>query len=139
MSRNFIYTGLAVVLVGVIVAVYFYNIGHKDLENKTPDVVITAPELFEAYASDEEYANEIYLNKIVEVVGVLDKIEVNQDSTLNLVLASADPMGNVICTFEDPSEIESSSIKAGDNITVKGICKGMLLDVLLNNCVLVDN
>lgn len=138
MSRNVIYTGLAVVLVAVIAGLYFYNIGHKDLKNKTPDVVITAPELYEAYSADEEYANQIYLNKIIEVVGVLDKIEVNQDSSLNLVLASGDPMGNIICTFEKNSDLQSSNLKTGDNITIKGICKGMLLDVLLNNCVLVE-
>jgi hypothetical protein len=138
MSRNVVYTGLAVVLVAVIAGLYFYNIGHKDLKNKTPDVVITTPELFKAYSADEEYANEIYMNKIVEVVGVLEKIEVNQDSSLNLILASGEPMGNVICTFENPEAIKESSLKAGDNITVKGICKGMLLDVLLNNCVLME-
>lgn len=138
MSRNVMYTGLAVVLVAVIVGLYFYNAGHKDLKEKPPDVVVTAPDLYKAFSADEEYANEIYMNKIVEVVGVLEKIEVNQDSSMNIILASGEPMGNVICTFENPEAIKESSLKEGNNITVKGICKGMLMDVLLNNCILVE-
>lgn len=138
MSRNVIYTGLAVVLVAVIVGIYFYNLGHKNLKNKAPDVVITAPELFKTFSSDEEYANEIYLNKIVEVFGVLEAIEVNQDSTMNLVLVSTDPLGNVICTFKDTDDIKKADLEKGEDVAVKGICSGMLMDVLLNNCVLVE-
>jgi hypothetical protein len=138
MSRNVVYIGLAVILVAVIAAVYLYNLGHKSLENALPDYVVTATNLFAEYSADETAANKKYLDKILEVNGILLSTEMNIDSTYNVKLDSGDPIGAVICNLDASESPDVKSLEEGQNITIRGICSGMLLDVLLNKCVIVE-
>ena len=46
-------------------------------------------------------------------------------------------MTGVICSFKDVADPASINIKEGEIITVRGVCSGMLMDILLNNCVIV--
>ena len=43
-------------------------------------------------------------------------------------------MGGVSCEMQDTSGTEN--IKAGDSVTIKGVCTGVLMDVVLVRCVL---
>jgi hypothetical protein len=45
-------------------------------------------------------------------------------------------MSGVICTFHGIAQPSSNEIKEGEIITVRGVCSGMLMDVLLNDCVI---
>lgn len=137
MSRNVIYIGLAVVLVGVIVALYFYNLGQDDLSKVAPAYEITAEELYYEFSENEETANEKYINKVIQVKGTLGDKEITSDSTLNLVLNTSDSPGSVICSFNDSDKLDPDSLKLGQEVIVRGVCSGMLMDVLLNNCVLI--
>jgi hypothetical protein len=46
-------------------------------------------------------------------------------------------MGGVICEFEAGALKDIPS--QGDNIRVRGICTGMLMDVVLVRCILLNN
>ncbi|MFW5645632.1 MAG: OB-fold protein [Bacteroidota bacterium] len=137
MSRNVIYIGVAIILVVAIIAVYFYQLGHDDLSRLKPAYEITAETLYFEFSENEATANEKYLDKVLQVTGILKDMEIKSDSTWNLVLKTSDPHGSVVCSFDDYTLPKQHLLEAGNMITVRGICSGMLMDVLLNNCVLI--
>ncbi len=148
MSRNVVYIGIAIILVVVIVALYFYNIGIEDPSKTDPDYKISAKELYNEFSRDQESATEKYAGKIIEVTGTLKDKEIISDNALDpvlevskpkLILETSDPSGTVICIFNNVKKMGQSFPKTGEVITVRGICSGMGRNVLLENCVLVGS
>ncbi len=136
-TKIVLYAGLAIALIGGIVGIYFYTLGQKDLTNTKADFTMPANELFAEYEANEESANTKYRDKIVEVSGKVAQVTLNTDSTLNVMLMDVDDFSGVLCTFNAISDPASIDINKGDNVVIRGICSGMLMDVQLNNCVLV--
>jgi membrane protein implicated in regulation of membrane protease activity len=90
--------------------------------------------LFQEYSSNEKAANQKYLEKIVEVSGVVTDITKNAEGMTVVLLKTDDAMFGINCTMEQ----KEISVKAGDQITLKGICTGYLTDVVLIRCYLVN-
>lgn len=138
-GKTVLYIGLAVVLVAVIVGVYFYTLGQKDLTNASADYAMTAKELYADFDTDEQAANDKYLDKIIEVSGKVSSVEMSADTMLNVMLMSDSDFGGVQCTFNNTKDPSALDITKGDNVVIRGICSGMLMDVQLHNCVLVSD
>ncbi|HOW10963.1 MAG TPA: hypothetical protein PLX08_14310, partial [Bacteroidales bacterium] len=64
-------TGLA----GIIAGIRFYNLRNKNLLKEKPDFTITAEELRKEFESDEIASTSKFVNKIVEVTGVVSSID----------------------------------------------------------------
>lgn len=126
---------LAVLAVaGAAAGYYLYNLKPQDLGKAKSDFVITSAELLRAFEEDEVAATAKYTNKIVEVTGNVASVERGDNNTVNISLKTGSDFSSVICTF--PSEVNPELIKVGSQISVRGVCSGYLMDVLLNNCVL---
>ena len=138
-GKTVLYIGLAAVLVAVIVGIYFYTLGQKDLTNVNADYALTARELYADFDADEQAANEKYLDKIIEVTGTVSSVEMSADTMLNVMLRSDSDFGGVQCTFNNTKDPSDLDINKGDNVVIRGICSGMLMDVQLHNCVLVSD
>ena len=98
-------------------------------------VPVSAVDLFKNYATNEQQANQFYLNKALQVSGTV--IDVKQDSSSQssqIILDGGDPMFGVACTLDAVQQ----PVKPGDHITIKGICTGFLNDVILIKSVLVN-
>ena len=91
--------------------------------------------LVEEFNTDETTANRLYNDKVVSVKGTVLKIENNGD-TRNIVLGDATSPEGVICEFQAEHKNEADEVRPGQQISVKGICTGMLFDVILVRCVL---
>lgn len=125
-------TGLA----GLIAAIYLFNLRNKDLLKEKPDFILTAEELQKEFESDENASTLKFVNKIVEVTGVISSVEKGENNSLNIALSTGSSLSSVICTF--PGITDNSGLVAGQTVTLRGECSGFLLDVLLNNCVLIS-
>ena len=122
-------------LAGLIAAIYLFNLRNKDLLKEKPDFIITAEALQKEFESDENASTLKFVNKIVEVTGVISSVEKGENNSLNIALATGSNMSSVICTF--PGNTDTSGLVPGQTLTLRGECSGFLLDVLLNNCVLI--
>jgi hypothetical protein len=120
----------------IFIALYLFNLKDKDLQKVKPDAVISATELQKVFETNESKADSIYLNKIIEVSGTIRSVNPGEDKAVNISLETENPLSSIICTFK--SLPDSSGIKPGDQITIRGELTGFLLDVLLNNCILVN-
>jgi len=123
------------ILAGIVYGIILFTKTHSDLSNVEPDFTITASGLYSAFEADETAATEKYVGKVIEVNGFVSQVEyISTSSTLNITLCDEDQISGVICTFNDFTD-QSLVPSLGGNVTARGECSGMLMDVLLNNCV----
>jgi len=121
-----------VAIIGIIAALYMYNLTDRDLQKVKPDFVITAGALLKAFSDDEAAASSKYINKIIEVTGTIESVKAGEENSLNVILGTGDPLSTIICTFQSGND--PAGFPVGEEITVRGECAGFLMDVLLNNC-----
>jgi hypothetical protein len=124
-----------IALGGIIIALCMYNKQHKDLKKIKPDFVITATDLQKAFEDNETSATSKYVNRILEVTGVIESVNTGKENILSVMIKTGSDFSSVICTF--PLTADTTKFIVGDQVTIKGECSGFLMDVLLNNCVLI--
>jgi len=138
--KPFAKIALAVVLIiaigGILGALYMYNLKPKDLKTVKPDFVITAVELTAAFNEDVKAATDKYVNKVIEVSGEISSVMPGEKGAVNIQLESGNNVTSVICTI--PNAGDTKTFEPGKAITLRGVCSGFLMDVLLNNCVAVE-
>jgi hypothetical protein len=126
------------ILFGAAYGYYMFNLKRSDLSKVKPAYIISSKDLYSAFESDETGATAKYTGKVVEVNGNVAQVEFGDtDSTLSITLREEDQMSGVICTLSGIEDKSQVNINPGQQITIRGECSGMLMDVLLNNCVIV--
>jgi hypothetical protein len=124
---------LVIVIIGV--ALYYYNLKPKDLREAKPDFFLSATELQQAFDLNEADATTKYVNKVIEVTGEILSARPGEKGSYNIALKTGNESSMVNCNFPVLSDPEAFHV--GDSITLRGVCSGYLMDVLLNNCVAV--
>jgi hypothetical protein len=97
---------------------------------KAKAIPVSAKALFQAYSTNEQMANQSYLEKILEVTGEVTTVTTNAEGFTVVLLKTDDPVFGINCTLEK----STNEIKQGTRITLKGICTGYLTDVVLIRC-----
>lgn len=98
---------------------------------------VNAVDFFNEFEENEEAANVKYLNKIVEVVGEVEGV--NLDDGNPVVSFKTTGFGTVRCTMEaEMSSDELGKIKLNSTLVVRGEVIGKLLDVDLERCIVVE-
>ncbi len=114
-----------------------YNRGPADLSSMRPTARVLADSLVALFETDEPKANALYLGKPIEVSGIIAEITNQQDTVVNVILGSNESLHRVSCLISANHIREVKPFKSGENITLRGICNGYLMDVELNRCVVV--
>ena len=122
---------LPAVLLALAIYVWFF-VWNKPALNieKAKAITIEASALFDEYSANEKAANAKYIDKVLEVSGEVTNVSKNAEGLTVIMLKTNDLMFGVNCTMEE-KEVEC---KAGDKLTLKGICTGYLTDVVLIRC-----
>ena len=120
--------------IGAVTGFYMYNEPVKSTSSKNADLIIQSQDLFSAYEKNEIEANRKYLNKVVSVVGAVSSVS-REDNTDVVTLKTDDGMFGVVCKMEQSEDLKSN-VKPGERVKVKGICSGMLMDVVMMRCIL---
>ena len=123
-----------IAVAGIGVALYLYNLKPADLSKVTADYTISSSTLLADFEKDEAAATTKYVNKVIEVTGIVATVLPGSDNSLTVSLLTGNKGTFVICTFVLKNI--NPSLKVGENITVRGKCSGYLMDVLMNDCVL---
>ncbi len=127
---------VVIALAGVSFGLYMYNLKPKNLQKTKPDFVVTPAALLKAFESDENAATAKYVNKIIEISGTIQSVKPGENSALTISLNTGSDISSVICTLQ--GKAGPSNFRAGEQITIRGECSGYLMDVLLNNCSLIE-
>ena len=131
---------VALILCGSAVAYGFYlfHKPHQGVANKEAAYTLESKQLFNEFDQNENAANNKYLGKIVCVYGKVADKAVDTKGMLSLILEGGE-MAGVGCQFDKSVMDEIKNFKKGQVIKVKGVCTGMLMDVVLVDCVPEDS
>lgn len=125
-------------ILAAVAAVIYYNWNRttSSLAGTRPAVTISSTQLFSSFEEDESKANEQFLNKVVEVNGKVREIRRDSNGEFVVTLDGSDMFG-VICRMEPGIVMEDTNL-TGRMIALKGLCTGMLMDVVLVQCVYAE-
>lgn len=132
--KKLLLLGFIGALIGGSIGLYLWNKPVTSTSKLDAEIQITASALFDAYTAEEASADSNYLGKVLEVTGTLKEIRTTDNGKPALVLETNDLLFGVLCEFED--EAVAKSLEVGATVTIKGVCSGMLFDVVLNRCVI---
>ena len=128
---------LAIVIIGALVGYMMYNKPHENIEKASVDITTTAEAIFADFEADEMAANEKYNDKLVQVKGKVVKVSKDESGIVNVILDSGNMFG-VVCKLDELTAHKRTEFDEGSEVTFKGKCTGINLDVLLVRCVEVE-
>jgi hypothetical protein len=98
---------------------------------------IKASLLTNSYIENEVRADESYKNKSFYVEGVVTDIKKDIMNDIYVTLEGSEMFRQVQCYFDDKET--ASKLEKGMRVTFYGKCDGLMINVLMKNCKLVDN
>jgi hypothetical protein len=135
MKKKYIWiTLLILIAAGAYYGYNEYNRENPELADVKADVTITAKELTAKYSENEEAGNKLFLNKVIKVTGVLTSIVKDESGAVTLMLEGNDMLSSVSCQLDARRLGDTTLVKQGANVTVNGVCTGILTDVVLIRC-----
>jgi hypothetical protein len=134
--KNLLYAAL---LISVLVGAYAYkeyNRAPETMATAKSDLSVTAAEVYQAFGADEAAANAKYLDKTITMKGKVSSSSTEEGVT-SITLFADSETGGVICKLDPLTQHAQTNFAEGEEITLKGICTGYLLDVVVERCVVV--
>lgn len=131
---------IAILFIGLIAAtsawLFVFKKSDLSVASRTVQVEVTVSEVVNRFESNEEMANNDFLGKVVLVVGKVESV--NADSLgASIYLKDPDELAGVLCNFSS-GIVDIHTISRGENLKVKGLCSGYLMDVVLTKCSVVE-
>ena len=109
--------------------------------NRAPEVTaeqVDIGDLISMFQDNEKLANDTYTEKLIEVHGVVEEISFLNNRHTILLRGDKFAQNFILCDMAYKSKEGKERITKGDTIKLKGVCKGYLLDVIMLNCVPID-
>jgi hypothetical protein len=128
----------AAFFIAVMVGLYGYREYNRSLPDThylEPSFRLEASTFIKQFETDESKANAKYADQTISVHGVAHTIQTT-DTTATVFLNDGYSGTSVVCQFGRESNQEIKDLRKGDPVTIKGICSGYLMDVVMVRCVL---
>lgn len=136
--KYFLYFLLSLAVMGGLIMLFLFYAPEKNLQREAADLQISATELFTQYEADEAAGNKKYIDQIIDVTGTVAEISEDEDGSPVVILREQDAFSGVLCTLKDSERSAVKDLQIGQSATIRGFCTGMLMDVVLNKCVVID-
>lgn len=101
--------------------------------------VLTAGNIILRYEGNEVAADSDLKNKVFKVTGVVDRVGKDISDKSYVILKPYDTysgLRSVQCFFDDSHIPELSAITPGQTLVIFGKCHGLMMNVLMENCVI---
>ncbi|UOB18117.1 OB-fold putative lipoprotein [Abyssalbus ytuae] len=142
MSKKHIIIAISIIIViglGGYLATKMYNKPHINIAEASPDLILNSDEILTDFQSDETSANKKYLNQIIQVKGKVGHIgAANGNGVIVFNNNNISAQGSVICHILEGENNKIMQLKEGQDIIIKGVCTGYLMDVILIRCVIIN-
>ena len=129
------------ILALIVMSFSFYRMFTKpglDVNDVSPEVKISWSDLVNSFEKDEIKASALYLDKVIEVSGTIVDLS-ESDKSLVIVLGDSDKDISVICQIQDTELEDVPKVAIGDELVIKGLCTGYLMDVMLIRCKIINS
>lgn len=111
---------------------FFHESVTLPLEKKA--IVTDVVSIMKDYKKNEEKADDKYRERTIIITGTIESMS-HLAGEITIALKEPNAMAGVLCYFP-VNVIDTSYIKVGSEVTIKGKCQGYFIDVLLIDCVL---
>ncbi len=123
---------------GMVIGASQYFKPHKNINKASVDFSLSATKLYAEFENDESTAQQKYLDKIIEVSGKVASVSENDSANTIITLESDHMLFGVQCELDAFSKSANKTLpEEGENLKLKGICSGMLSDVVLVRCIIL--
>jgi RecJ-like exonuclease len=126
-----------VAVLGLLVSLYYYNKPHVDVRASEAAYVLTVQNLIDEYRNNENESDKKYSENVIQVKGTVFEISVLKGNSV-ITLKDEGLESSIICHMLPEDNKRALQLKMGDEINIKGICTGYLMDVIMVRCTLVD-
>jgi hypothetical protein len=115
-------------IVGIGVALYLWNLPHRDVQATATDYKVTASELVSEYISDWDGANTKYLatdgnSKVLEVTGTVVRVSENFNGQKVVLLRENGDKAGISFTFLPEKGATAEELNPGQVVTIKGVIR----------------
>lgn len=126
--KLFLILVIAGIIIGGGIALYMFNMPHRDVQSQKADYSLSSTEIVNEYLNDKDAANKKYLaadgeSKILEITGTIQKISEDLNGQVVILIKNEGDKAGVRSTILPGSELLISELKTGENITVKGVIR----------------
>lgn len=130
---------LSVLVIVFSISYSYYNKKSK-LEIKTAqsDVQISSEKLISSFLENEDAANSMFVEKIIEIEGVIKNITFINDR-YSILLNGESNFSCVMCDMQPSQYSEIEPLKIGQPIVLKGVFKGFLMDAIFLDCIIIKS
>ncbi|MBB1285503.1 hypothetical protein HRH25_14050 [Flavisolibacter sp. BT320] len=136
MKRKIIIAGLIIAAAAGLFGVKEYFRTHDDLSGEEPVADFTVPQLIAAFETNAEKSKQQYIDRIIRVTGYVTAISAD-DNPVVISLGEKGRMSSVQCSMDSTHQLPATNI-VGKQVTVKGICTGVLAEELFGTDVKLD-
>lgn len=130
---------LVLIVVGVVIGLKMFFKPHADISKSKAEFQVEATGLIEEFEQDEDAATAKYSEKVLEITGKLVSKNKLQNGTDLLILE--DEMQGISCQLDSSwaanNQATIEALETGSTVTVKGICKGYLMEIKVSPAVVV--
>lgn len=119
-----------VLITGVSIIVYYFNIKFEDSATLKPDYKIDVISFINEFSENQLASNKKYTEKIIQLTGKISTLE-QADTTVNVKFVDSLTGSYVICAFQQQHVGETSALQTGDSVTIKGSCSGGIYSNIL--------
>jgi hypothetical protein len=126
---------VAVLLLGTYL--YLRYMPEKSVSKQETDFKVMATVLADEYSLNPEASDRKYIDRVVEVTGIIAEITTDQNNSTVFILRENSTTTGILCTLDNSAAKKARQYKTGSKITLKGTCTGMLFEVVLNKCVII--
>jgi tRNA_anti-like len=133
----FVFVGLAILAAAGTYGLNEYNRKHPDTHQLNAAFKVDAVDLVSLFEADASTATKQYADKVIDVHGFVSGIQVT-DTSGTVFLKGGTSSSSVMCQFDQKALREITQVRNGELVTIKGICSGYLMDVVMVRCIVVD-
>lgn len=136
-KKKLILAGVFLCLAALAWGYYLYHKPRSGVVAVRTDSVVTADSLYGRFAANEQQADSLFSNKVVEVTGIVATVQPAASNAAVVLAANNDMGGGVNCSLA-AGQI-ADDLLVGQRVSIKGRCTGFLMDVNLVDAVLISN
>jgi len=121
---------LALIIIGA--GIYWYVASEKfaDTFKRKSAYTVKALDFIKEFLQNDSLANKKYANKIITIIGIVSGIE-SADTTINIKFVDTTTGSYAIFAFQEQHLNEAKTLKAGDDVSIKGSCSGSIYSDIL--------
>lgn len=124
---------------GLALGYFLWNKPHKNIGASTAAFSLEAAALLTEFEADESAANTKYNDQVLQVSGNVADVSKDAAGLVKVTLDTGNPLSGIICELNQETDHARLDFQTGEPVVFKGVCTGMLSDVILIRCVEVKN